>query len=224
MSSHVSLVSLLLAAVGLLGCAADESIDDHEEAPAELAVVQNGREFGPCNASQIRNIRVRAAEASRIADEARDHWNDPGFDGYVRASYTWFGSFAHDNVGDVIKGIAADLHDPKSFLYYCNPPRPAPGASTAGWNPSCGDDREWIARQVNFGSTPAIVLCPPFWGLSENDKTTSLLHEVSHVEGTDDLTYNDGIARGYARTDTDAAASNAYNYEHYYRGLAYGTN
>jgi hypothetical protein len=224
MSSHVSLVSLVLAAVGLIGCGADASVDDQEEAPAELAVKQGGREFGICNADQIHNITVRMAEASQIADEARDHWDDLGYDGYVRASYTWFGTFAHDNVGDVIKGIAADLHNPASFLYWCNPPKPAPGVTDTNYNPACGEDGEFIAREVNFNTTPAVVLCPAFWGLSEQDKTTTLLHEFSHVEGADDLTYDDGIARGYARSDTESAASNAYNYEHYYKLLAYGQN
>jgi hypothetical protein len=80
-----------------------------------------------------------------------------------------------------------------------------------------------MARQEYFSGVPTILVCDAFWGQSNAEQATTILHELTHFAGTDDSVQGEGRAGALAlaAADPNAAARSAYNYEFFFGDLGF---
>ena len=88
-------------------------------------------------------------------------------------------------------------------------------------HPSCFDGvgGEFFARA---DGSDAVRTCAPFWRAGDSGFDSApgtLLHELTHFSGTQDLKYGQDEARNLARSDPMSAIQNADNYQYLYESL-----
>jgi peptidyl-Lys metalloendopeptidase len=85
-------------------------------------------------------------------------------------------------------------------------------------HPSCNG---FLARAQG---TNTVRICAGFWGLpssGQDSKAGTLLHELSHFDGTGDFAYGPQASYDLAVWDPWTAASNADNYEYFYEDVIF---
>ncbi|EAA28872.1 hypothetical protein NCU05908 [Neurospora crassa OR74A] len=183
--------------------AADDHISNRLAGAPASRIARRSVTYHSCSASQTNALRTSVSDAISMAGAA---YTAAG----SAADYftTWFKS---TSVESKVRSIYNDVKNVQST---------SPAISCADTYGDCSDGS---ALLYTIPSANTIVPCPNngFWGFPEfastcadddYDKAGSILHEMTHLFGTDDYAYGQAAAK---RLSAAQAAANADSYEIY---------
>jgi hypothetical protein len=204
----------LLLALSIVGCGEYDTAGNAAAAEDEKVVPTTQKlNIGNCNDDEVNQLNAMTDDAWRLSSVANVVWDMPNYANAYAATKTWFGSNGSPQVSDTLININNQMRD-STFQFYCD----GDDASDPSWNPACGTENGYYARQEYFAGAPTVLICPVFWSQSNADQAVTILHELSHFAGTNDADEGKGRqgALDMAINDPDAAATSAYNYQFFY--------
>jgi peptidyl-Lys metalloendopeptidase len=170
--------------------------------------------FVGCNDARQRTLNEALPAGRRLATAARAYLQGVPVDRRpTDARYTaWFGSYAatrYDRVSGRYGQI--DAAAGRSLTFDCTE-----SGECAGRPESC--DPGDFAFTCAGGAGRTIWLCDAFWtapALGEDSQAGTVVHELSHWFGTDDIDYGCEDCQDLATDDPEAATKNADNCEYF---------
>lgn len=176
--------------------------------------LQSTAAFVGCDANEETVLRQALADGHTLSADARAYLQnvptgnrpaDPRYD-------AWFGTYDASRYGDVesLFGDVATASD-ATVTFDCT------GSGRCGGVPAQCDPGDYAFTCSNTPGSP-IWICGAFWtapAVGENSRAGTVVHEISHWYGTDDLRYGCAGSLQLANESPASAVRNADNFEYF---------